>query len=96
MKLLVVMNLMNRFVDDRYGEAPRADVRERPGTMERVSKIEGRLERMGHELYPHSDWSGPDPADRTGDGRPAHLKPEGRHTWVTPCLKRASNDGGPR
>ncbi|MFC7791440.1 hypothetical protein [Streptomyces cinereoruber] len=55
---------MNEFMDDWYGEQSRPGVAERPGMMERVSEIEGRLKRVEHELYPNSGSSLRDAVDQ--------------------------------
>lgn len=61
---------VDQFIDDWQGEPPRAGVPARPGVMERMSGLEGRmggvedeLQRIKHELYPNSGASLRDAVD---------------------------------
>ncbi|WP_289975148.1 hypothetical protein [Streptomyces sp. SRF1] len=66
---------VNEFMDDWAGEEARPGVPGRPGVMERVSAIEGRLQRVEHELYPNSGGSLRDAVDLANE-RLARLCPE--------------------
>ncbi|MCY0957759.1 hypothetical protein [Streptomyces sp. H27-H5] len=55
---------MDQFMDDWYGEPPRAGVPARPGVLERVGEIEARLARVDHELHPNDGQSLRDAVDR--------------------------------
>lgn len=52
------------FVDDWQGVPPRPGVAERPGVMDRLDRIEGRISRVEHELQPNSGRSLRDAVDR--------------------------------
>ncbi|GAA2948038.1 hypothetical protein ACFPN0_15370 [Kitasatospora cinereorecta] len=78
---------MNQFMDDWYGEPARPGMEERPGLMQRVMVIEGRLMRVEHELYPNSGGSLRDAVDQANRrlaqlcgpdcGDPEHHPPSG-------------------
>ncbi|WP_129308006.1 hypothetical protein [Streptomyces sp. L2] len=52
------------FVDDWQGVPARPGVAERPGVMDRLDRIEGRITGMEHELRPNSGRSLRDAVDR--------------------------------
>lgn len=54
---------INQFIDDFYGEEARPGVPARPGLLERVSGMEGRLARVEHEMYPNDGGSLRDAVD---------------------------------
>ena len=55
------------FFDDWNGEPARKGVPARPGVLERLSGIEGRVEAVEHELHPNSGASLRDAVDRIHD-----------------------------
>ncbi|MDX3360584.1 MULTISPECIES: hypothetical protein [Streptomyces] len=56
-----------QFLDDWYGEGPRAGVPARPGVMLRLAALEDGMEHLRHEVRPNSGESLRDAVDLAND-----------------------------